>query len=79
MSPHLGDLSEEEDAVGRTGVKGQPGGLVPHKLSQELEDDGGHFRVVSPRLQAASQTRKVGWVQPVIQQACTLWSSSTTC
>ena len=76
---HLRHLSEEQDAIGRAGVKSQPGGLVPHKLGQKLEDDGGHFRLVCPRLQAAPQRREVGWVQPVVQQACSQKYLSACC
>ncbi len=62
MRRHLRDLPEKEDAVGRAGVKGQSGGLVPDKLCQKFEDDGGNLRLVCPRLQAAPQSWEVGWV-----------------
>ena len=67
---HLGDLAEEQDAVGGGAVEDEALRAVEHELREQLQQGRGHGRLVRPHLQAAQQQREVCGVQPVEQEAC---------
>lgn len=68
IKTHLGDLAEEEDAIGGGWLEGEALRLVLHKLGHELEQRGRHRGAVRPGLQAHDDGREVRRVQPVKQQ-----------